>query len=82
MENNKNEIDKYLIQAEIFDKTKHGKIFNIRYDVERYEKCSYRYDKLSHLASALSIATKGTKMETDSIELIKLICPNFFGDGK
>jgi hypothetical protein len=63
-----------------FNKTKKGKIFNLLYEIKIFESSYANYDKISHLCLALLISTKGTNMEEDSIELVKIICPEYFSD--
>ena len=67
--------DKWLKK---YEKTKSGKIMNILYDIRECEVNLKNYDKETHLCSVLSIATKGTKMEEDVVEIIKLVCPRFY----
>lgn len=65
-----------------FRKSKAGKIMDLVYDAKEHkDKCNFhRYDKVSHLALALRISSKGTKHEEDADNLIKEIYPDYFTD--
>lgn len=64
-----------------FLKSRKGQMLELRQDIENYtahQYCQTPFNLKSHLAAALWIATKGTKMEEDSKKIIKILVPLFF----
>lgn len=61
-----------------FENSKEGKIMSLVYDVKLMDVNFQHYSKLTFLASALYISSKGTKHEKDCKNLINEICPEFF----
>lgn len=65
-----------------FSKSRAGKLFDLKYEVKGIQadpnKKMSNSGAATYLAAALSIATKGTKMEEDAVELIRSLCPEYF----
>ncbi len=71
------EHDKWL---ERFNKTKEGKIFNIRHDIELFLSDYKHFDVNTHLAAIAWIMAKNTRYEEDVRIILEKICPDFFND--
>ncbi len=75
-------MDDHTLWLKKFKNKKEGKLFELRHEVisiqTNPDKKLSDDGAITYLAAALSIATKGTKMESDAIELIKLLCPEYF----
>lgn len=72
---------KYLSDDEAvvkFDKSRAGQLLKIYYEIQSCENRFKDYDKASYAASALWIATKGTKLESEAKRIIEFTCPDFF----
>ncbi len=70
--------DKWLKK---FNKTKEGKLMNLKYDYKLLDSPPYnngKPNKNNFCANALWIAVKNTKMEEDAKFFIQLLDPNFF----
>lgn len=67
-----------------FSKTKEGRLFDLVHELLTIKNNPDQ--KLSndgaatYLAAALSIATKGTKMEPDAIKIIELLVPQYYSE--
>lgn len=67
----KNWLDKH-------SKTRRGKLYLLNLELRGLDKGLKNYDGQTYLAAALSIATKGTRMEADAREMIMTIVPGFY----
>jgi len=78
-----NKFDNHEEWLNKFSKTRRGKMFNLKNDLESslvvYAKTA-RPNLYSFMADALWIATKGTKMEEDSRGIIMTVYPDYFKD--
>lgn len=66
-----------------FLKSRVGQMMELRQDIEIYTMHKYNqtsFDRKSHLARAIWIATRGTKMEEDAMKILEIIVPDFFDD--
>lgn len=65
---------------ERFNKTKEGKIFNLRHDIESFISEHKHFEINTHLAATAWIMAKNTRYENDVRIILEKICPEFFND--
>lgn len=53
------------------------KLFELKWEIFANDQ---RSDRLSYLSAALWCTAKGTMMEEDALEIITMLCPEFFKD--
>ena len=61
-----------------YSKTKQGKLFELLHDIRECRSNLKSYNKITHLAYALSLVTEGTKLEEDAKSIIELVCPEYY----